>query len=148
MSIQEKRKIVNIISTLLITSIYFWYVLQSRPEKAMTTDELLSFWATSLLILIPVSIVAKIIIHILFGIANTIVTREFDSMNSDERDKLIELKATRNANYLFGAGFFLAMGTLAMDMSVTIMFMVLIVSGVLSEIMDNVSQLYYYRKGI
>jgi len=147
MSFQEKRNIVNIISTLLISGIYFWYVFQSHPEASMSTDELLSFWATTLLILIPVTIVAKIIIHIVFSIMNTIGTNE-NEPRLDERDKLIELKTTRNANYIFAIGFVLAMGALAMDMSVNVMFIVIICSGILSEIFGNVSQLYYYRKGI
>lgn len=147
MSYQEKRNVVNIISTLLITAGYFWYVFESRPDQGLNTDELLSFWAKTLLILIPVSIVAKIAIHILFGITNTIATKE-NIPSADERDKLIELKSTRNAQYLFGMGFILAMAALAMDKSVNVMFVVLVCSGVLSEIFDNLSQLYFYRRGI
>ena len=94
MSHQEKRNIVNIVSSLLIASIYFSYVFQSYALEGMSTDELLRFWATTLLILIPITIVAKIIIYIIFSIANTIATRENEPPR-DERDRLIELRSAR-----------------------------------------------------
>jgi uncharacterized membrane protein len=147
MSYHEKRSIVNIISTILITGSYFWYILQNEPTANMNTDELLKFWATSLLYLIPVSIVAKIVIHIVFAIFNAITTRE-DVPKKDERDKLIELKSVRNSNYMFGFGFMLAMIAIALNGSVTLMFAILIIGGMCSEIFDNATQLYFYRKGI
>lgn len=147
MSIQEKRNVVTIISDLVISGIYFWYVFHSHPEANMNTDELLKFWASTLLILIPVKIVGFIIIHIVFSILNTIATKEKEPIK-DERDKLIELKSARNAQYVFGAGFMLAMGALTLGMSVSVMFIVIIGFGILSEILGPVSQLYFYRKGI
>lgn len=143
---QEKKSIVNIISTLLISGIYFWYVFQSHPEKGLNTDELLNFWARTLLWLIPVTIVAKIVIHILFGIFNTVASNE--PMKSDERDKLIELKSNRNAQMIFGLGFILAMLAIANGMSVNVMFITIISGGVVAEIYENISQLYFYKRGI
>jgi len=148
MSYQEKKNVVNIVSTLLITGGYFWYVTQSGPAPDLSTEELLKFWAKSMLILIPVSIVGKIIVHIVFSIGNAIATRDHKIPPTDERDKLIELKSNRNANWIFGAGFLIAMFALVMDASVTVMFVVLICGGVLSEVFDNASQLYFHRRGI
>lgn len=147
MSYQEKRNIVNILSTLLISAVYFGYVVHTYADESMNSDQLLKFWATTLLVLIPVGIVAKIIIYIAFGIFNTIATREKIPVK-DEMDKLIELKATRNAQCVFTFGFLLAMVTLALGMSVNMMFVVIICSGIASEISENMSQLYFYRKGI
>ncbi len=149
MSYQEKKNIVNIIGTLLISGIYFWYILQSHDGTNMTTDELLRFWASSLLILIPVTIVSKIVIHIVFSIGNAIAKKEYEQeQKMDERDKLIELKSSRNAQFIFVFGFILSMGALAMGMSVNIMFAILICSGIVSEIFGNLSQLYFYKKGM
>ncbi len=147
MSYQEKRSILNMISTLLISGIYFWYIFRGDPIAGMTSDELLYFWGKSILILIPVTIVAKIIIAIVFAVGNTVATRE-KIPSTDERDKLIELKSLRNSRYMFGLGFILAMVALSMNMSVNVMFVVIVLAGVVSEIVENASQLYFYRKGI
>lgn len=148
MSYQERKNIVHIVGSLLITGTYFWYITQSGLAPDLSTEELLKFWAKSLLVLIPVSIVGKIIVHIVFSITNAIATRDHKIPPTDERDKLIELRASRNASWIFGAGFILAMGALVMDASVTAMFVVLICGGLLSEIFDNASQLYFHRRGI
>ena len=93
------------------------------------------------------SIVAKIIIYILFSIVNMIATREEEPSITDERDKLIELKATRNSLYVFGAGFLVAMGSLVMEMPPSAMFIILICAGIVSEMISDLSQFYFYRRG-
>lgn len=147
MSYQEKRSILNMISSVLISGIYFWYVFQGDPTAGMSSEELLYFWGKSILILIPVTIVAKIVIAIFFAIGNTVATRE-KIPNADERDKLIELKSLQNSRYMFALGFILAMVSLTMNMSVNVMFIVIVLAGVASEIIENASQLYFYRKGV
>lgn len=148
MSYHERRSVVNIVSTILITVIYSAYMLQSYPEGDAYAKEIFRFWGEFLLILIPVSIVAKIFIHIGFSIFNTIATNEGEPDIVDERDKLIELKATRNSLYVFTFGFLLAMGALVMDRPPATMFTILIFAGVLSDLMSEVSQLYFYRSGV
>lgn len=147
MSYQEKKSILNMISSLLISGIYFWYIFQGNPTAGMSSDELLYFWGKSILILIPVSIVARILIAIVFAIGNTVATRE-KIPATDERDKLIELKSLQNSRYMFAFGFILAMVALTMNMSVNVMFIIIVLAGMISEIVENVSQLYFYRKGI
>jgi hypothetical protein len=66
---------------------------------------------------------------------------------SDERDKFIELRALRNALYVFTGGFFLAMGSLALGMPPSVMFIVLMCSGYVSGLVGDGSQIYFYRKG-
>lgn len=148
MSYHERRSMVNIISTILITAIYSAYMFQSYPEGDAYAKAIFRFWGEFLLILIPVSIVARILIHIGFSILNTIATNEAEPDIVDERDKLIELKATRNSLYIFTLGFLLAMGSLVMDRPPAAMFTILIFAGVLSDIVSEVSQLYFYRRGV
>ena len=148
MSYQEKRSIVSIISSLLIFGIYSMYVFRKYQEGGHVLANDLSFWATAFLILIPVSIAANIIMHIVFYIINTIATNECEPSITDERDKLIELKATRNSHWIFVFGFFLAMGSLVLNMPPAVMFIVIAVSGLVSSIVDDLSQLHYYRRGI
>jgi len=95
-----------------------------------------------------VSIVSRIIIQIIFHILNAIATREQEVPAVDERDKLVKLKATRNSYYVFTSGFVLSVMALAIGMPVYGMFIAFVVFGLIAEIMDNGSQIYYYRKGI
>lgn len=147
MSFREKQLLVNILSTLLISACYYFYVFHSHDGSMMDTNDLLVFWAKTLLILIPVTMVAKIVIHIIFTVTNTVATRE-KIPPKDERDKLIELRSSRIGQYTFGLGFVLSMVTLVFGMSVNTMFIVIIGSGILSEVLDNGLQLYFFRQGI
>lgn len=144
----EKKSIINIISTLLIYSIYYWRVSQSYQETVMTLEEELQFWGKTMLLIIPIAIAGKIIVHIIFSITNRLVTKEDQPCFEDERDRLIALKSTRNAFFIFGIGFLFALGTLALGWPLHNMFIAMIGAGVLSDMFDNLSQLYFHRKGI
>ena len=98
--------------------------------------------------LIPVAIIAQIVIHILFAIINKIVTDEDISDKDDERDKLIELKSLRVSYWVFIIGFMSAMGAVALGMELWVMFVTLIVSGFLSDLISSVVKIWYYRKGV
>jgi hypothetical protein len=95
-----------------------------------------------------VSIAAKVIIHIVFSIINTIATNEKEPSFTDELDKVIGLKATRNSHYVFMIGFLLSMVPLIMDMPPYVMFITLIAAGFVSEVVGTVTQLYLYRRGV
>jgi uncharacterized membrane protein len=148
MSFQERRAIVSLISSIGITALYSSYMIQRYPDASAYSAEVFHFWGAFFLILIPVTIVAKIIIYIVFSIFNTIATREEEPSIVDERDRLIELKATRNSLYVFVFGFLVAMGTLVFEMPPSTMFAILIVSGVASEMVSELSQFYFYRRGV
>jgi hypothetical protein len=147
MSYQERRAIVLFISTALITALYTAIMLQRYPEAGAYSPEIFRYWGTFMLILIPVSIIAKIVIHILFSIANTVATREAEPDIEDERDRLIELKANRNALWVFTGGFLLAMVSLVLEQPPHVMFILLIGAGVASDMMSEASNFFYYRRG-
>ena len=148
MTYQEKQNIVNIFSGLLITAIYAWMVYQRQLQGRFDLSEDFSKWGVIFLIFIGVSIVTRIIIQIIFHILNAIATREQEVPAVDERDKLVKLKATRNSYYVLTSGFVLSVMALAIGMPVYGMFIAFVVFGLIAEIMDNGSQIYYYRKGI
>jgi hypothetical protein len=147
MSYQERQSIMNLISTILITVLYSAYMIQRYPQGDLYSPDIFRFWGAFFLILIPVSIVAKILIHILFAIINAIATQEEDIPITDERDKLIETKANTISSYVFIVGFVLAMGSLVIDMPPAVMFIILLLSGVISEMIANITQFYFYRRG-
>ncbi len=147
MSYQERRTLVSLLSTILISALYFVYVFQRYPSTDAYSPDVFRFWGSAILILIPVSIVSKIVIYIVFSILNTIATQEQEPAFSDERDRSIELRATRNSLYVFTFGFLLAMGSLVIDRPPSVMFILLILSGIVSEIVGDITQVYFYRRG-
>ena len=148
MSYQEKQSIVSMVNTIIILGIYS-YIIYSRyvaDNPDIIND--LSFWGKSFIILIPVTIVVQIVLHILFVIVNKILTNDEIPDKTDEMDKLIELKSIRISHWVFILGFFLAMGSLALEMELWVMFVLLISFGFLAGIVSDIAKIYYYRKGL
>ena len=148
MSYQEKQNIVNIFSGVLLTVIYALLVYKRHQQGQFDLTEDFHTWGVVFLIFIGISVVVRIIIQIIFHIINAIATREEKVPVEDERDQLIKLKATRNSYYAFTSGFVLSVIGLALGMPVHWIFIAFVVSGLIAEILDNGSQIYYYRKGI
>ncbi len=145
MSYQKKRNIVYLISTLLIFWFFWLYVFQRYLEGSLNSTNVFSFWGSAILLLIPAQIVVNIILHIVFSIINKIATNEeCEPSLTDERDQLIELKATRNSYYLFIVGFLLSMGTLVINMPPFVMFNMLVFSLFAAQIIEISSKFYYY----
>ncbi|MDA3893653.1 MAG: hypothetical protein PF517_18470 [Salinivirgaceae bacterium] len=148
MTYQEKRSIVNIFSGLIIAIIYGLFVFHRHQQGRFDLTLDYKVWGIIFLIFIGVSIIARIIIYIIFHIINTITTKEVEIPISDEREKMINLKARSNAYHTFSLSFIAAFVLLAMGKPFYWMFIVFIISGILSEIVENTSQIYYHRKGI
>ena len=145
---QEKQSIVSIIGSVLVVGFYSMYVYNNYVAGNPEILNDFKFWGKSFLYLIPVGIVVNIVIHIVFAIANRIVTQEDMPCFTDERDKLIELKSIRISHWIFILGFMFAMGSLAFDMKPYVMFLTLISSGFLASIAAEVAKIIYYRKGV
>ena len=79
MHYQEKQNIVNIISGLLITGIYSIIIYNRQMDGIIDLTSDYSKWGIIFLIFIGVSIVARIIIMIIFHIINAIATREMET---------------------------------------------------------------------
>jgi uncharacterized membrane protein len=148
MPYQEKENIVNIFSGLLIMAIYALIVYQRHLDGRIDLTSDYRDWGIVFLIFIGVSILSRIIIFIIFHIINTIATRDEKIPVSDERDKLIKLKSLRNSHHTFSIGMMLSFVMLAIGMPVYWLFIAFAVFGVISEIVDNTSQIYYSRKGV
>lgn len=148
MSYQERRAIVNLLSSVVITAVYTGVMIQRYPQGDAYSPEVFRFWGAYFLILIGVTIVARIVIIIAFVILNTVITRVEEPDMMDERDQIIELKASRNALYVFSIGVVLAMGALVLEQPPAAMFAILILAGVVSEMISELSQFLYYRRGV
>ncbi|MCU0481555.1 MAG: hypothetical protein MUE54_10135 [Anaerolineae bacterium] len=145
---QERREGVYLISNIFVSVVYLGFVLQQYQALGLSSENDLRFWGTSILIFIPVQIVTRILIHIIFSIMNTVVTKEEEPTIIDEFDKLIELKSARNFYHTFMFGFVLAMGALALNQSSSVMALILMITIIIAGFVGDISQLYYYRKGV
>lgn len=148
MTYHEKKSLVNILTAFLVYGIYYAYKYQQYIALEMTLEEELQFWGKTILIAVPIMIGAKIVTHIIFTIANTVIAREKHPELEDERDKLIELKSTRNSFFMFGMGFVASLIAIAWGQPLHVMFLLIIGGGLMSELFDHLSRLIYYRRGI
>lgn len=145
---KERQIVVNLIASIITIGLYVLYVYQKQVAGNFEILNDFKFWGKSFLWLIPVSIVALIIIHIIYAIINKIVTNEDIPTIDDERDRIIELKSIRVSHWIFTAGFVGAMAVLAFGAKPSAMFIILLASGLCSAIISELVKLYYYRKGV
>ncbi|MBO9600812.1 MAG: hypothetical protein J7559_23690 [Cohnella sp.] len=148
MSYQEKKNIVQLISSTVIFALYSIFVYSRDKDMTLEGEELFRHWGAVILILIPITIVARMIIEIVFVIIHRIATNEKEPSFADELDKLIELKAMRVSYFVFLFGFFLAMGALVLEWRISAMFIILLVSGFVSEAAGILWKLRLYRRGV
>lgn len=148
MSFQEKRSLVSLVSSIVIAVGYFQFMFQRAAAHGVSTTDDLRFWAELILILVPVYVVFKVMFHVIFVVINAVATREAAPDITDEFDRLVELKSTRNFYHVFMVGFMLSLVVLVMEQPPYIMFVVLIVAVLAAIAMQEISQLYYYRRGV
>ncbi len=147
MSSQENRTIAYLISSALGVGIYSFYAIQQYQHGSFDSTTISSYWGTLFLIVIGVQIVLSIISSILISIIHAIATREEEISLTDERDKLIDLRANQISYAVFGVGFLLAMITLAVGQPPLVMFNLIVFSLFGAGIVGYVTQIYLYRRG-
>lgn len=148
MTYQEKKSVVSLISVILIFGSFCLYMYPQHPEGGLESIETFRYWGSFVLTLTLISIVAHIIISIIFNIIFRMTTREKEPRFMDELDKLIELKAHRNSFFVFVLGFLLAIGSLVLSQPSQMMFIILIASGFISDVTGSITKLYHYRRGV
>jgi len=136
-SFQEKSIWISLVTISLIFGYYF-----VRIFKMASQDEINVIKNTVLFISV---IVMVIIVEVVFHIVLALRTRP---ETKDERDRLIELKATRNAYFLLVFGIFLSIGSIAASVPPFIMVHIIMFFFIISEIAKFLTQLFYYRRGI
>ena len=154
MSYQERKSITNIVSTIIITTIYALIMYQKYSAGSLDDSNLFKLWAIIILIFIPISVVARIIILIIYHILESIVqvaqgNDPEESMDvMDERDKLIEMKSTAISMYIFSLSFVIALITQLFDVSGHVFFITLIIGGFLSDMVSELLKIRFYRRGV
>jgi hypothetical protein len=85
-------------------------------------------------------VITQIVGHIVLAIVDR-------RTETDERDRLIELKGTRNASYVLVSGVFLALCAALLTEGNFIFMHVLLGFWVLAQLVEIGSQLFLYRRG-
>jgi hypothetical protein len=165
MSYQERRVGVTIFMGLLVLIAYGVYV-SSQYQKGSINMNDLPAWGTIMLVFIGIGIIATIITQILFHVIYSIIisikeksinpdlTNEDlekiikHNMVTDEMDKLVELKSMRVGFIVSGIGFILGLLFILNGYSAVILINIMFLSFSLGSILDGVTQLFYYKKGI
>lgn len=160
MSYQEKKTVTTIFTTLLVLGAYCLYAFGAHGPAATAPDSLKA-WAGAMLIFVGVSIVATIVIQIVFHILLSVSIAVKESVHGnkdvdkaikadmveDERDKHIELKADKVGYILGGMGFLLGLIALLLDYSAVVMINILYFSFTAGSLAESIARLVFYRKG-
>jgi uncharacterized membrane protein YjjP (DUF1212 family) len=165
---QEKKTIASIISGFLVLAAYIIYGISKYQQAGPNLLNDLKFWAAAMLVAIVggivVTILFQIALHIILAAADEVAKEvsnktkrpaavdaceELEMENvEDEMDKLIALKAMRNAYAVVGIGFIASLVSLYVEKPPAIMLNIIFISFILGSLFEGFSQLYFYRKGI
>jgi hypothetical protein len=165
MSYKIKRVIIALLTGVVLLAAYGFYAFGKVNSGAATLDDT-KFWATTILLVIGIGIVAMIVIQIIFhillsigvAICEQVKTGTCDDkkvekaieleMVQDEMDNLIELKATKIGYAVVGIGFVAALVSLVLEWPLAVMLNILFGSFVIGAMIEAFVQIHYYKKGI
>ncbi len=145
MNYPERKSLVSLFSTVLITGVYILYVLHTYDLSMLKTD--LSIWGRITVMFVIVSIAAKIVITIIFSILSKLTRGEEEPSFADERDKLIEMKSDRAAHFIFSGGFLVSMILLWAGLGAHLTFLVILSAGFLGDLVSSILSFRYYHRG-
>lgn len=148
MSIQEKKAVFNLITTIAFMGGYIFYTFGIYGDVSIPQIDTPYFWGKFMLVMMGVTIVLKIVSYIIFYIIMSRVHKDEDPEFQDDYDKQIEMRSDRNSHHLFMLGFICSLIPLAMHKSIANMFIILLSAGLISSIVSDLSKLYFYKKGI
>ena len=150
MSFQQKNVTVSLVNFTLILGFYLIRIFQMIQAGTFTSANVFRLWGVIIVLAVLVTIFATILTHIVSVIIEAIRTGEQDPKIEDfedERDKLIDLRGTRVTYFVSSIGVLLAMLTFVFGQPPLVMFALLIFSGVVAQIVGDISRLYLYRRG-
>ena len=164
MSYMVKRTITILVTGISLLIAYCIYAF-GRLRAGLVVQDDLKFWAITMLIFIGIGIGAMIIIQILFHILLSVEIAVKEKVRNekcddkaiektikaemveDERDKLIELKATNIGAGAARFGMVLSLISLALGYPVYVMLNILFISAFAGGFVEGVAQLFFYWRG-
>jgi len=141
---------VSLFSTLVILVYYLANVWRMIQQGDLVPNDVFRLWIIVIIASIVMNIVGNIIAAITMSIAHAIKTKSEQEVRfiEDERDKLIELKGDRVAYIASSIGVFLSMLSFVLGQPALVMFNLLVFFALVAEIIGNLSQFYFYRRGV
>jgi hypothetical protein len=133
LSFQEKSLWLMLMSLIGVFAFYFASVLPMGAVDVLPQQVALFVVAVVMLVM------TQIIGHVLI----VLVDRRLET---DERDRLIELKGMRNSAYVLASGVFIALCTALVTPGNFVFTHVLLAFWVLAQLMQIASQLFLYRR--
>lgn len=134
LTFEEKSLWVLFLGLLGVYGYYFSMVLPTDALNVMPQHKVLFAMAVAYLV------ASQVVGHILIAIVDP---RD----DTDERDRLIELKGTRVGSWVLAAGVFITLVVAVQTEGNFLFTHVLLGSWVLSQLVEIGSQLYLYRRG-
>lgn len=134
LSFQEKSLWLMFVSLVVFFAFYFGKVLPTDAVSVMPQHVVLFVLAVMMLVIVQIA--GQIVI--------AIVDRRSET---DERDRLIELKGTRNGAYVLATGVFLALCAALLTKGNFVFTHVLLGFWLLAHLVQIGSQLVLYRRG-
>jgi hypothetical protein len=149
MSNRKNEITVSLVSTLAVLAYYLVNIFQMIQRGGLTSAEVFRLWAVVIIATIILNIAGNIITNIVINITHAIRTQKEEEVRliEDERDKLIGLKGDRVSYIAFSIGVFLSMLTFALGQPPLVMFSLIVLSSLMAEILGDVSQFFFYRRG-
>ena len=150
MSFQEKNITVSLVSFSLILVVFLFSVTQMVLNESFNSTNVFRLWGVVIVMAIVLTILGTILTHIFSAIIQAIQTGDEDPEIDDvedERDKLIDLRGTKNTYIFSSIGVFLAMLTFVFGQPALVMFSLLIFFGLVAQVVGDISRLVLYRRG-
>jgi hypothetical protein len=138
MSFREKSAWISLVSIALVFGVYFARILGLLPAAWMRGNPFQLF-----LLLVASLVVLEVVLHLAIAMQSPRDART----PKDERERLIDMKATRAAFPVLLVGTFAAIGTLHLPMNRLDMAHVMLVSIVVAELTRFGAQVVYHRRG-
>lgn len=150
MTYQEKNITVSLGNFIVILGFYLIRLFQMIQNGGFNATNVFRLWGIVIISAVILTIFATILTHIVSAIIQAIRTGEGSpdiESTEDERDRLIDLRGTKIAYVVSSIGVFLSMLTFALGKPPLVMFTLLIFSGIVAQIVGDLSRLYLYRRG-
>jgi len=150
MSTKKNEITVTLVCSLFILAYYLVNIFQMLQGGGLNAEEVFRLWVVVIIANIVLTIAGFIISYIVINIVHAIKTQKEEEvrMLEDERDRLIGLKGDRVSYIAFSIGVFLSMLTFALGQPPLVMFSLIVFFSLLAEILGNISQLVFYRRGV
>lgn len=148
MSFKERNTTVTLAIYTLILAYFGLRIFLMTRGGGLEPTPVFRLWGTIIILAIAGNILGAIIAQIVYSIIYHVRFDEEPEFTEDERDDLIDLKGTRITYTVSSFGVLGAMLTLVLDRPPLVMFTLLIVSGLVAQIVGDISRLYLYRRGV